>query len=100
VKFADTNDWGNGFVGQIDITNTGAAPLNGWTLAYTWPTTWQSVNSGWNATWNQTATGVRVTSDATLAPGGATSVGFVGAYSGPNIAPAAFTLNGTVCSLG
>jgi hypothetical protein len=100
VKFADTNDWGNGYVGQIDITNTGAAPLNGWTLAYTWPTTWQSVSSGWSATWTQTGTDVRVTSDATLAAdGGATSVGFVGSYSGPNIFPTNFTLNGTVCSV-
>ncbi|GAA0531707.1 cellulose binding domain-containing protein [Paractinoplanes ferrugineus] len=100
VKFADTNDWGNGYVGQIDITNTGAAPLNGWTLAYTWPTTWQSVSSGWSATWTQTGTGVRVTSDATLAAnGGTASVGFVGSYSGPNLFPVAFTLNGTLCSI-
>ncbi|WP_433375547.1 cellulose binding domain-containing protein [Actinoplanes sp. CA-142083] len=99
VKFADTNDWGNGYIGQIDITNTGAAPLNGWTLNFTWPATWQSVSSGWNATWTQSGTDVRVTSDATLAAsGGATSVGFVGAYSGPNVLPVAFTLNGTLCS--
>jgi hypothetical protein len=99
VKFADTNDWGNGYVGQIDITNTGAAPLNGWTLNFTWPETWQSVSSGWNATWTQTGTDVRVTSDATLAAnGGATTVGFVGAYNGPNVLPVAFTLNGTLCS--
>jgi hypothetical protein len=101
VKFADTNDWGNGYVGSVDIVNTGTAPLNGWTLAFTWPTGWQSVSSGWNATWTQTGTTVRVTSDATLAAnGGATNVGFVGAYSGPNVLPIAFTLNGTVCSAG
>ncbi|GAA2629705.1 cellulose binding domain-containing protein [Paractinoplanes durhamensis] len=100
VKYADTNDWGNGFVGQIDITNTGAAPITGWTLNYTWPTTWQSVSSGWSATWTSSGTDVRVTSDGTLAAGGgSTSVGFVGSYSGPNIAPIAFTLNGTVCSI-
>ena len=99
VKFADTNDWGNGYIGQVDITNTGAAPLNGWTLNYTWPATWQSVSSGWNATWTQNGTDVRVTSDGTLAAnGGSTSVGFVGAYNGPNVLPAAFTLNGTLCS--
>ncbi|WP_433301461.1 cellulose binding domain-containing protein [Actinoplanes sp. CA-030573] len=99
VKFADTNDWGNGYVGQVDVVNTGTAPLNGWTLNFTWPATWQSVSSGWNATWMQNGTDVRVTSDATLAAnGGSTSVGFVGAYSGPNILPTAFTLNGTLCS--
>ena len=98
VRFADTNDWGNGFVGSIDITNNAAAPLTGWTLTFAWPTGWQSVSSGWNATWQQTGTTVRVTSDATLAEGGTTTVGFVGAYSGPNVFPTVFTLNGTVCT--
>ena len=99
VRFADTNDWGNGYVGSIDITNNAAGPVAGWTLAFTWPTTWQSVSSGWNATWQQTGTTVRVTSDTTLAArGGTTNVGFVAAYSGPNVMPGAFTLNGTVCT--
>jgi hypothetical protein len=101
VRLTDTSDWGSGFVGSIDITNNAATAVAGWTLAFTWPTKWQSVSSGWNATWNQAGTTVRVTSDATLAArGGTTNVGFVGAYSGPNVLPAAFTLNGTVCTTG
>nr|BFE76204.1 hypothetical protein GCM10020092_095050 [Actinoplanes digitatis] len=40
-----------------------------------------------------------MTSDGVLAAGGGTTtVGFVGAYSGPNVLPGVFTLNGTVCS--
>ncbi|MFI6071785.1 cellulose binding domain-containing protein [Actinoplanes sp. NPDC051343] len=100
VHFADTNDWGNGYVGQIDVTNTGAAALSGWTLAFTWPTGWQGVDSGWNGTWSQSGRTVRVTdSPALAATGGTVSVGFVGNYSGPNIAPGTFTVNGTVCSV-
>ena len=98
VHFADTNDWGNGYVGQIDVTNNGTAALAGWTLAFTWPTGWQGVDSGWNGTWSQSGRTVRVTDSPALAPGGTTSVGFVGSYSGPNIAPGAFTVNGTVCA--
>lgn len=99
VKLRDTNDWGNGFVGSVDITNNGARAINGWTLAFTWPTTWQSVSSGWSATWEQTGTKVRVTSDGTIAAdGGTATIGFVGAYSGPNVLPGAFTLNGIVCT--
>ncbi|WP_432986175.1 cellulose binding domain-containing protein [Dactylosporangium sp. CA-233914] len=102
VRITDANDWGNGFVGNVDITNTGASPINNWTLTFTWPTTWQSVSSGWNGTWTQTGTTVRVTPadfNTTLpASGGTTSIGFVGSYSGPNILPSAFTLNGVVCS--
>ena len=75
-----------------------AGAVNGWTLAFTWPTTWQSVSSGWSATWEQTGTKVRVTSDGVLAAGGTATIGFVGSYSGPNVLPGAFTLNGTVCS--
>jgi hypothetical protein len=38
--------------------------------------------------------------DATLAVGGTTSAGFVGGYSGPNVLPEVFALNGTVCRTG
>ncbi|KHD76995.1 alpha-L-arabinofuranosidase [Actinoplanes utahensis] len=97
VEFRNTNDWGNGYVGQIDITNNGPA-VSGWTLAFTWPTGWQSLNSGWNATWTESARTVRVTSDTALASGATTGAGFVGSYSGPNVPPSVFTLNGTVCT--
>ncbi len=101
VTFTDTSNWGNGYVGSVDITNTGATALTDWTLAFTWPTTWQQVSSGWNGTWTQTGTAVQVTGtdqNRTLEPGATTNVGFVGAYQGPNVPPAAFTLNGTRCS--
>ncbi|MBO3737421.1 cellulose binding domain-containing protein [Actinoplanes flavus] len=98
VKFRDVNDWGNGYVGQVDITNNTAATVNGWTLTFTWPTTWQSVSSGWNATWTSSGRTVRVTSDGTLAAGASTGAGFVGNYSGPNVLPTVFTLNGNVCT--
>jgi hypothetical protein len=104
VKLSDDNDWASGFVGTVVITNTGAAALNGWTLTFTWPTGGQSVSSGWNGTWTQTDRTVRVTptdANTTLAAnGGTTSVGFVGAYTGPNILPTAFTVNGVVCAAG
>ncbi|RGA06648.1 alpha-L-arabinofuranosidase [Microbispora triticiradicis] len=101
VRLTDTTDWGSGFVGNVEITNTGTAALDGWTLGFTWPTTWQSVSSGWSANWTQSGRTVTVTStpdNRRLASGAATSIGFVGAYSGPNVLPTAFTLNGTVCT--
>jgi hypothetical protein len=99
VRFANTTDWGNGYVGSIDITNNTASAVAGWTLAFTWPTGWQHADSGWNATWSQSGTTVRVTSDATLAAGATWNVGFVASYSGPNVPPGVFTLNGTVCAM-
>ncbi|SDT22593.1 Fibronectin type III domain-containing protein [Actinoplanes derwentensis] len=98
VKFRDVNDWGNGYVGQVDITNNTTAAVGNWTLTFDWPTGWQTLSSGWNATWTQTARTVRVVGDGSLAAGATTSTGFVGNYSGPNVLPTVFTLNGTVCT--
>ncbi|MBQ1046125.1 cellulose binding domain-containing protein [Micromonospora sp. C72] len=103
VRFNDDNDWGNGYVANVEVINTGAKALDGWTLTWTWPTAWQQVNSGWSATWDQQGRNVRVTptddNRRLAADGGSTTVGFVGAYSGPNVPPGAFRLNGTVCTL-
>jgi hypothetical protein len=101
VKYTDTSDWGNGYVGSVDITNTGTRTVTGWTLTYSWPRSWQSLGSGWNGTWTQTGSTVRVTNaegNGTLAPGASTNIGLVGNYSGPNVLPTVFTLNGTVCT--
>ncbi|GAA3465099.1 cellulose binding domain-containing protein [Saccharothrix longispora] len=100
VRLTNTTDWGNGFVGSVDVTNTGGDPLDGWTLAFDWPTPWQQVASGWNATWTQTGAAVRVGSDQVLAPGATVNTGFVGAYQGPNPLPLVFTLNGNPCTTG
>ncbi|MFF0657751.1 cellulose binding domain-containing protein [Micromonospora tulbaghiae] len=103
VRFNDDNDWGNGYVASVEVVNTGPEALDGWTLTWTWPTGWQQVSSGWSATWDQQGRNVRVTPTADnrrlAADGGSTTVGFVGAYSGPNVPPGAFRLNGTVCTL-
>ncbi|NUT94257.1 MAG: alpha-L-arabinofuranosidase [Saccharothrix sp.] len=98
VQYRETTNWGNGYVAEVTVTNTGTDALDGWSLAYTWPTTWQQVSSGWNATWTQTGTDVRVEGTGKLAPGASTTAGFVGAYQGPNVAPRTFTLNGVPCS--
>lgn len=101
VRYAETTNWGNGFVANVDVTNTGTEPVDAWTLTFTWPTTWQRVDSGWNATWTQSGTTVRaanVEGNRVLAPGAGTTIGFVGSYQGPDVTPAAFTLNGTLCT--
>ncbi|MBG0814667.1 cellulose binding domain-containing protein [Planomonospora sp. ID82291] len=100
VRLAKQSDWASGYVGAIEITNHGA-PINGWTLDFSWPRAWQSLGSGWSAVWTQDGRDVRVVNDSgngSLPTGGSTTVGFVGNYSGPNVLPAVFTLNGTVCT--
>ncbi|MEV4111919.1 cellulose binding domain-containing protein [Nonomuraea sp. NPDC049695] len=100
VRLTVQNDWASGYVGAIDITNNGA-PVNGWTLNFSWPRTWQSLGSGWSAVWTQNGSDVKAVNESgngTLATGASTTIGFVGNYSGPNVLPAVFTLNGTVCT--
>ncbi|MFI6458058.1 cellulose binding domain-containing protein [Streptosporangium amethystogenes] len=100
VRLTDQSDWGSGYVGAIDIVNNGA-PINGWTLNFDWPRTWQSLGSGWSAVWTQNGSNVKVVNEpgnGSLPTGASTTIGFVGNYSGPNVLPAVFTLNGTVCT--
>jgi hypothetical protein len=101
VTFTDASDWGNGYVGSVDVTNTGTEAVDGWTLAFSFRRPWQSFGGGWNATWD--ADGVSVTAtnvdwNASIAPGASINVGFVGNYGGPNPLPNLFTLNGTLCT--
>ena len=99
VHLTKTADWGNGYVGNLDITNTGSEPLTGWAVGFDLPRSWESFGSGWNATWSADGTHVSATNpDAALAPGATTSAGYVGNYAGPNVLPNLFTLNGTVCT--
>jgi hypothetical protein len=103
VSYAVTQGWGNGFVANISITNSGPDPIDGWTLAFSFPAASESVSSDWNGTWTENGQAVTVTNlswDGTLAANGGNTVdiGFVGANDGAYPSPAAFTLNGTVCT--
>ncbi len=46
VTFADVDDWGTGFTGNITITNTGTTAIIGWTLTFDFAV---SISSIWNA---------------------------------------------------
>jgi hypothetical protein len=104
VTYAVTQGWSSGFVVSIGITDTGPDPVNGWTLAFTFPAGTESVSSSnWNANWSETGPNVVATNvswDGYLAPnaGNSVSIGFVANQSGAYPSPASVTLNGTVCS--
>lgn len=103
VSYDLTAGWGNGFNANVTVTNTGPATINGWTLAFTFPSSGESVSGFWNA--NLSSDGSHVTAtpvdwNATLAPNGGNSAtfGFTGANNGAYQPPTVFTLNGTVCT--
>ena len=101
VNYAITNSWSGGFNGSITITNRTATPISSWTLTFTWPAAGEAVQSGWQGTWVQAGQNVTVTGSADMsiaANGGTVNMGFSGADTGQTTPPAAFYLNGTVCS--
>ncbi|SDO85382.1 cellulose binding domain-containing protein [Actinacidiphila guanduensis] len=104
VSYRLTAGWGNGFNADVNVTNTGPAPITGWTLAFSFPPgTDESVTGFWNAQLAQsgrTVTATPVDWNGTLAANGGNSAdfGFTGANSGAYPPPTVFTLNGTVCT--
>ncbi|KOX13499.1 chitin-binding protein [Micromonospora sp. NRRL B-16802] len=81
--------WQGGFQGEVMIMNHSSAPYNGWTASWTWPNG-QSISQIWGAT--QTSSGSSVTArnvdyNATVAPEGTTTFGFLASTNGTNGLP-------------
>ena len=94
-----TNSWSGGFQGQVVLTNTGTATLNGWKLAWTFPGD-QKINQMWTASYAQTGEAVTATNlsyNAVIAANASVTIGFTGTYTTSNASPTAFTVNGTAC---
>ncbi|GGJ32534.1 glycosyl hydrolase family 18 protein [Deinococcus roseus] len=96
ISYKIDNDWKSGFVATVTVKNNGPA-LNNWTLGWTFAGD-QKISSLWNGTFTQTGQKVEVKNasyNASLPTGGTISIGFVGSYTGTNVIPTGFTLNGT-----
>jgi len=92
--------WNSGLTDNITITNTGTAPINGWRLNFALASG-QTITSGWSATYSPTSGQVVATNvgyNATIPPGGSTSIGFQANHNGNAAAPSGFSLNGAACS--
>jgi glucose/arabinose dehydrogenase len=100
VSYKVINQWQDGFVGDVTISNTGPA-LSGWTLAWTFGGN-QRVTNAWNTALTQSGASVAARNvgwNASLPSGGSVNFGFQATYSGSNPVPTSFTLNGTACSV-
>ncbi|MFZ6028613.1 MAG: glycoside hydrolase family 44 protein, partial [Chloroflexota bacterium] len=99
------NSWNSGFTANIKITNNGASPIQGWTLAYSYANG-QQVTSAWNATVTQSGANVTASNPTSHwngnipANGGSVSFGVQGTHSGTNTNPTTFVLNGVTCNGG
>ena len=98
AAYSVTNSWSGGLQAQVTLTNTGTAPINGWTLQWTFPGD-EAISNLWNASFTQSGAQVTVQAasfDSTVAPGTSVSVGFT-ANATNAAAPTAFTVNGSTC---
>ncbi|MFC4063355.1 cellulose-binding domain-containing protein [Actinoplanes subglobosus] len=98
VDFA-VNQWATGFTADVKLTNTGAA-VTSWSLTWTFAGN-QTVTNGWNAQVSQAGqkvTAANVNWNGNLPTGASASFGFQAAYSGANVKPTDFALNGVSCA--
>jgi cellulose 1,4-beta-cellobiosidase len=89
AAYSVASSWQGGFQGQVTVTNTGSATLNGWQLNWTFPGN-QTITNLWNGGYTQSGANVAITNasyDGTIAPGTSATVGFTATYSGGNTAP-------------
>lgn len=100
VGYRVVGSWTGGFQGEIVISNTGAAALSGWSLAFTF-TAGQTVTQIWGGTAAQSGGAVTVTpADYTrvIPAGGSVTVGFLANAGSTNPSPVSFTLDGGACT--
>lgn len=95
-----TSAWNTGLTASVTLTNTGATPLNGWSLTFALPPG-QTLTSGWSATYSPTTGTVTATNlpyNASLAPGASLQIGYQATHTGNTAAPTAFRLGTTTCT--
>jgi endoglucanase len=100
VAYSASEDWATGFVARIAITNSGSTPINGWKLTWTYAGN-QQLTQSWDGTYAQTGESIALSNasfNGTITPNAtSTGIGFQATYTGHNVAPAAFFLNGVAC---
>ncbi|MGW5557139.1 cellulase family glycosylhydrolase [Micromonospora sp. NPDC003944] len=97
--FSVTNNWGNGYQGQVTVTNDTSTPITSWRVEFDLPSS-STVSQSWNV--QQTTSGshytfTNVSWNGTLAAGASTSFGFLVNGTGT---PVNCTVNGASCAGG
>jgi endoglucanase len=96
-KYVVTNSWGTGANANIEITNTGSAPLNGWNV------NWTYINNRVSGSWNATLSGsnpysaTNLSWNGTVQPGQTVSFGVQVNGNGAIEAP---LVTGAICGAG
>lgn len=97
------NQWSNGFQGEVFIVPQSGTltALTSWTLTWTFPSG-QTFTGLWDGVATQAGANVTVNNESyngTVPPGFFIKVEFVASFTGTNIGPSDFALNGVPCTL-
>ena len=99
ATFTKTSDWGNGYVANYTIADTGT-PIQAWTLRFTLPAG-TAITNAWSGNLTQSGNQYTITNAAwngTVATGGTAVAGFQTTYSGSFSPPSNCTINGNPCN--
>ena len=89
ATYSTASEWGGGFVGAVNVTNSGTAAITAWTVTFTFGGD-QKVTNNWNSTFSQSLEYVTASSlayNGALAVGAGTSFGFQGTWSASDKVP-------------
>ncbi len=90
ASYQVTSQWSGGFNWVVTVTDTGSAPITGWTVAWTYADG-QTVHGAYNADVSQSGAAVTASNksyDGSLGAGASTQFGGGGTWSGTNTVPA------------
>jgi hypothetical protein len=95
VQYSQTQNWGSGFQGQINIVNQQSTAIGPWTLAFDWSA---NITSIWNAQITSHVSNHYVITgdswDTSIAAGASLSFGFNGTPGTGSANPLNYSLNG------
>lgn len=98
VNYSVASQWGNGFTGNVSVTNTGD-PWTAWAVKWDMPNN-QKITGLWNGSYTQSGAAVSVKNvswNGNVAKNAAVQFGFNASYTGTNAIPTNVSVNGVLC---
>ena len=99
VVYSVRSQWSTGFTGDLVVKNLGD-PLTSWNVSWTFAGN-QQLQQSWNGDFTQTGKQVTIRNapwNGSLPSNGTVNPGFNAGYSGTNVDPTSFSLNGVACT--
>lgn len=100
VTYTVASQWGNGFNADVTIKNLSSTAWGSWSVKWKWDGN-QNISNAWNGTKQQNGKNVTITNagyNGNVQANGTVSFGFQASYSGSNVSPTSFKVNGIDCT--